>query len=227
MNQLYRLFFVIIAFATLSGCTDTHTKGALDAKIIHYRVEYLDKVAGSVPTNILPDRMTLVLADNKALNTIEGFLGQFSLSYMADLRKNRVVTMLKIFDKRYYHNGKSGELPVGISPMENMFLELEENSFKMLDFDTRKYILHLPGQKEKELFGTMDLEIKNPNNTTPYREVPDVLLQFYTELSVLKMNMIAEQFEEREVEKTVFKIPENYKEISRPAMEKLLAELFK
>jgi hypothetical protein len=199
----------------------------VDAKMIRYRVEYLDAIAGSVPTNVLPDRMTLIFADKMAMNTLEGFLGQFSLTYLADLQKNTVVTMLKLFDKKYYYKGKAGELPAGILPLEGMFLEQTSESRKILDFDTKKYILHLPGQNKKELFATESLDIRNPNIATPYKELPEVLLQFYTELSVLKMVMVAESYEETSLKREYFSIPDNYSEISRSTMEKILTELFK
>lgn len=199
----------------------------IEVKIIEYRVEYMDDVAGSVPTSILPDEMTLILHEHTALTRIEGFLGQFSLSYLADLKKRRVTTMLKLFDRNYYYEGEEGELPAGIRSFDNMRIEETGDSAKVLDFLCRKYILHADDIESKDLWSTREIEIKNPNIATPYHEIPGVLLQFYSELSVLKMLLTIEKYKEQTISSDKLLVPGNYKKISKSAMEKTLEELFK
>jgi hypothetical protein len=227
LKLLERLFIIIFLIFFISGCSRRTQPEIVDAKVIEYKVEYVDEVAGSIPTSILPRKMTLIFAEKMAMNTIDGFLGQFTLTYIADLKKETVVTMLKLFDKRYYHRGESGENPAGIAPMDGMKLEGTDSTARILDFDARRYILYIPGYEEKEIWSTPDIKIKNPNITTPYKELEDVLLQFYTELSVLKMNMMAHNFEEQSLSNEIFQVPEKYEEISRKKMEKILEELFK
>ncbi len=227
MKLLERFSILLICVFFLWACSEKDSAEMVGAKVIEYDVDYIDEIAGSVPTNILPGKMTLVFANRMAMNTIEGFLGQFTLSYIADLKKGTVTTVLKLFDKRYYHRGKRGENPAGIAPMKDMKLEKTATTARMLEFDAIKYKLHLPGYSEKAIWCTPDIHIKNPNITTPYKELDKVLLQFYTELSVLKMNMTAEKFEEKTLSTDIFTIPENYQEISRAKMELILAELFK
>lgn len=224
--MLERFFIIFICAIFLSDCTVRERTETVDAIVIEYDVDYVDEIAGSVPTNILPGKMTLVFANRMAMNTIEGFLGQFTLSYIADLKKETVTTVLKIFDKKYYYSGKKGENPAGIAEMKDMKLEKTNNTTRILDFDAVKYNLYIPGYEEKEIWCT-DIGIKNPNITTPYKELDKVLLQFYTELSVLKMNMTAQKIEEKMLNSEIFMIPKNYEEISRAEMELILKELFK
>lgn len=199
----------------------------IDVNLIEYRVEYIDDVAGSVPTNILPGKMTLIFHEHTAITSIEGFLGQFSLTYLADLKKQKVTTMLKLFDKNYYYEGEKGELPAGIVPFENMEIEETNDSAMILDFMCRKYILHSDKLDNKEIWSTKEIGIKNPNITTPYRDVPGILLQFYSQLSVLKMFLFIEKYQEKSISRDLMEVPDNFKQISRSAMEKTLVELFK
>lgn len=199
----------------------------VEAQIIEYRVEYIEKVAGSIPTNILPGKMTLIFADGKAMNNIEGFFGQFSLSYIADLNKRTVTTLLKVFDRKYFHAGSENENPVGIALMDGMKLEKTGIKDEILNFNSEQYLLHLPGEKTHEIWGTYDIDIASPNITTPYKDLDQVLLQFYTELSVLKMFVTAEKFEKKQISTEMFSIPDDYEEISREKMNRILAELFK
>ncbi len=216
------LFFLFILFS----CKSKKEKEK-DVKILTYEVEYREDRAGSVPTGILPNRMRLVFSRNLAVNQIEGFLGQFSLRYLADLRNQEVTTLLRLFDKKYYYIGEKGELPCGIDPMEGLKILPAGNNPDILGFSTNYFDLILPGGDTLELASTEDLGIESPNITTPYRDVDEVLLQFYTKLSVLEMVLKAVEFEETRLPADFFEIPEDYQRINRATMEKAIDELFK
>jgi hypothetical protein len=222
--SVFLIFFLIVSFA---GCLRETEPEIVEAQILEYKVKYIERVAGSVPTSILPGRMTLIFANGKAMNSIEGFFGQFSLTYIADLNDKTVVTLLKVFDKKYYHSGTKNESPVGIAQMNGMRLEKTGMRDKIINLNAQQYLLYLPEGYTHEIWGTSDIEIADPNITTPYKELDQVLLQFYTELSVLKMLVKAEKYEKKEMSTAMFSIPGDFEEVSREKMNRILAELFK
>lgn len=171
--------------------------------------------------------MRLIFGEDYAMNTIEGFLGQFSLTYIANLRKEKVITMLKIFDKKYYYNGEKNELPCGIDPMPGMVIKSTGNERNILGFDAKEYSLDLSGNQQILIYSTDQIPVVSPNRATPYRNIEEVLLQFYTRLSVLDMILVAEDFREEEISTGIFMVPEGYSEISRIQMEKTISELFR
>ncbi len=227
MKVLVRNLTLLLVLFFVFGCQQDRKPEMIDVNLIEYRVEYIDDVAGSVPTSILPEKMTLIFHEDKALTSIEGFLGQFSLSYLADLKKQKVITMLKLFDKNYYYEGEKGELPAGIVSFENMKIEETTDSAIILDFMCRKYLIHSDQLGSKEIWSTTEIGVINSNITTPYREIPGVLLQFYSQLSVLKMFLFIEKYQEKSINKDLLEVPDNFKRISKSAMEKTLIELFK
>jgi len=224
LAEIFLVFFIVFF---LISCSRKDEPKIIEAKVIEYKIEYIDEVAGTVPTKILPGKMTLIFTDRMAMNYIEGFLGQFTLTYIADLKKETVITMLKLFDKNYFYQGSAGEQPAGIAPMNGLVLEKTDSIDQILDFNATKYILHVPGDKDREIWCTPDIKIKDLNITTPYKSLEEVLLQFYTELSVLKMVMKANKYEEKTLNSEIFKVPDKYLEISRLKMEKILNELFR
>lgn len=226
MKQLVPGSTVLLILLILFSCKSEKEK-EMDVKILTYEVEYREDRAGSVPTGILPNRMRLVFSRNMAVNQIEGFLGQFSLRYVADLKKQEVTTLLRLFDKKYYYTGEEGELPCGIDAMEGMSIFSAESSSEMLGFKTDHYHLILPQGDTLKIASTGDLGIESPNITTPYRDVDQVLLQFYTKLSVLEMVLKAVEYEETRLPAGFFEIPEDYQRINRGTMEKAIDELFK
>lgn len=203
------------------------SEGTVNAKVIEYKINYLEDKAGSIPTSILPGRMTLIFADNFALNRIDGFLGQFSLSYVADLKKKSVTTYLRLFDKKYYYIGQPGELPCGIEPLDNIQITPTGQKKEIAGYIANEIIVRTDDNKEIILYTASLDHIKNPNITTPYSEIKEVLLEFFTRLSVLDMRISASRLYNKEVDWLLFNIPEDYVQISKAEMEKAMHELFR
>ena len=224
LNIKYLLFVFFIL--TISCDTSKKSKN-IDAKIIKYRVEYVNEKAGSIPTKILPSQMTLIFANQYALNSIEGFFGQFSLVYIANRKKKTVTTLLKIFDKKFFYIGQEGELPCSIDPMSGHSISEGTANIEIAGFKASEKILHRIDKNDISIFTTDEIKVKNPNNTTPYKNVDEVLLVFYTKLSVMGMMLIADEYKEEVISNKIFQIPDGYKEISRANMENTINELFK
>jgi hypothetical protein len=228
LNYFKGLIFLLL-FAGLSGCNSNKIpkEGNVRAHVIKYKVTYLNEKAGSVPTSVLPGYMTLIFADHYALNRIDGFLGQFSLSFIADLKERTVINMLKIFDIKLVYYGQSDEIPVCVAPIEAMKVKEEDSNAKFAGFNCRKLLITSSNYGDFIVYSTNQLNIKNPNNATPYSSIDEVLLMFNTRLSMLKMQMNATKYEAKEVAWELFQVPPDYKKVSKEYMEQKLNELFK
>ena len=231
MNYLTRLAQICLILLTvfLYGCKwgKIPEKGQVKAHVIEYKVTYLDDKAGSIPTSILPGKMTLVFADHYALNRIDGFLGQFSLSFIANLKNKSVVNLVKIFDKKYVYYGKEDELPVCIEPIDSIDIIEEEKNIEIAGFRCRKLRIKSSNHPDITVLCTDQIKVKYPNITTPYKDIDEVMLMFNTSLSLLEMKCTASKYEEKEVPWEIFRVPDDYKSISRENLEKVIKELFK
>ncbi len=227
MNYLRNIYLFIFITVFFSSCSKKESTYDLDAKIIHYEVSYLNEIAGSIPTRILPNKMELIFGEHYAKNTIEGFMGQFSLSYISNLKKGKAITLLKILDKKYYYEGNSEEMACGIDAMKNLTLSPTGKSVTILGFSATEYDINWGEIDGMKVYTTKEIHVKNPNCSTPYSSIDEVLLQFYTKLSVLEMYLVAESFEEKIISSSVFSIPEGYTKVSRLKMENTLTELFR
>ncbi len=227
MNRLTEKYLILSLVIISAGCTRKKDPDVVKADVIHYRVEYLHEKAGSIPTKILPDHMTVIFSHSYALNRIEGFFGQFSLSYVADQKRKKVTTLLKIFDKKYVYTGQAGDLPCGIDPMDGMTMKAGLNEKTIAGHRCREYVLSIPGRETLPVFSAEDIRVNSPNITTPYRGHDHVLLQFYTRLSVLDMMLIADSCTVKNIPLEIFSVPDGYQRVSKIKMEKILNELFR
>lgn len=228
LKYLTRLFLFLLPIA-VSNCTCDRIpkEGQVKAHIIEYKVTYLEDKAGSIPTSILPGKMTVVFADHYALNRIEGFLGQFSLIFIANLSNRTVINLIKIFDKKYVYYGATDELPVCISEIDSINIVEEEKNIEFAGFKCRKLKVTSSNYLDINVLCTDQIKVKNPNITTPYKDIDEVLLMFNTRLSLLEMKFTATKYEEKEVPWEIFQVPDDYQEISKVNIEQVLQELFK
>ncbi len=211
-----------------AGCKSNKIpEGEVNATVIEYKVSYLAEKAGKIPTKMLPRKMTVIFAGHFALNRIDGFFGQFSLIYIGNLRNESVITMLRLFDKKYVHYGKKGELPCGLNDPGKIIIEETGKTLEMLGLPCKELIISTDSDSSFLALSTNRIKIKNPNVTTPYKEIKDVLLQFNTQLSLLDMKLTANSMEKKTISWDLFRISDEYKERSKEFMENTINELFK
>ncbi|MDF1571334.1 MAG: hypothetical protein P1P82_06930 [Bacteroidales bacterium] len=219
---LLPLLLVLFAFA----CNRNSGKpGQVEAEYIRYRVNYLDHMAGDIPTSLLPDMMEAYYTKKHVFTRIHGYFGQFSLVQVADLRKNTVTTMLNFFGTKVVHTGKKGEVPAGITQLKNPSLEVTSDTLTVCGMlSTRGIVCDADG--EYDVYFIEDIGIKSPNITTPYYFIDHVLSDFRVQLSMLKMHLVMFGHEVRKVDPGMFEIPEAYVPVSRETMEHIINSLF-
>ncbi len=221
-------WYLLIPIILFAGCKDKAIPtGEVNAQVIEYKVTYLNEKAGSIPTKMLPRKMIVIFADHYALNRIDGFFGQFSLIYIGNLKNASVITMLKVFDKKYVHYGKKGELPCGFIKPEKLTIEKTGKAGELLGLNTIELLVTSDDYPSFLALCTEEIKVKDPNITTPYGDVDEVMLEFNTRLSLLNMNLSATSVEEKIISWDLFRVPDDYHERSKEFMEKKFEELFK
>jgi hypothetical protein len=188
-------------------------------------VEYLDKMAGDIPTNLLPDEMEAFYTRDYVLTRIEGFFGQFALIQVASLRKRTVTTMLNFFGTKVYYTGKRNEIPAGIHALNDPEISFSDETKTISGINSYKAVIQLP-EESYDIYYTKEINIKSPNITTPYHFIDYVLSDFRVQLSYLKMRLIMKEHDHVEIEYSMFSIPEDYKPVSRDTMENIINSLF-
>ena len=195
--------------------------------MIEYRVTYLNAKAGSIPTSVLPRLMTAVFANNFVLTRIDGFMGQFSLSYISDSRSRKVTNLLKLFDKRYVYYGKAGELPVCMKPFKSLKIKEDSSDIKFAGFNCRKLMLSSSDYHDFSILCTDQIAVNIPNESTPFNAINDVLLKFNIRLSLLDMQLNTSRYAMEDVSWSFFNVPSDYVVVSREKMENVINEIFK
>ncbi len=220
--SLLPLLFLLIPFACKR---DGAEADMIKAEYIKYRVNYLDHMAGDIPTTLLPDIMEAYYTKRHIRTRIHGYFGQFSLVQVADLRKNTVTTMLNFFGTKVVHYGEKGEVPAGIVALENPSLEITPDTLTICGMLSNRGIVRTD-EDEYDIYFIEDIDIKSPNITTPYYFIDHVLADFRVQLSILKMHLVMYEHTDKEINPRLFEVPEDYVAVSRESMEGIINSLF-
>ena len=223
-NIRWQLFALIALI--LNGCVKSpELPETLIAHHLKYQIEYLEDKAGDIPTKILPGQMDAYYTDYFVLSRIEGFLEQFTLTQIADLRREKVTTMLRFFDSKFYYEGKNGELPVAIIEPKKMNVTLTGETTLIGGLHSERVEVDT-GDEKFNIYLTKDFDVKRPNIATPYRSIDYPLSEFRVQLSLLKMVLSCKEFETKTIDSQLFEVPPEYRLVSKEDMENIINSLF-
>lgn len=226
MFRKYLLPVPLLLIFIITGCQRKPDASALiEASHLTYNIEYLEEMAGDIPTRVLPGIMDAYYTKNHVYTRISGFFNQFTLVQIADLKRKKVTTLLDFFTTHVYYTSKPGEYPAGIVIPETMDLRYTDDTVTIGGFLSER----IEVETEDGLFdiySTRDLRVRHPNFSTPYRDVNHPLTAFRIQLSQLKMQLNCSEYENKSVEYEMFTIPDTYKAVNRAGMEEIINNLF-
>jgi hypothetical protein len=222
-----RLFIPILFLVSLAfySCRHNSLPETLEAHYIKYDISYMESMAGDVPTRILPAKMDSWYTDYFVVTRINGFFDQFSIIQIADLRHKRVSTLLNLFGNKVYYTGEKGELPAGIIAPSELHIQNTGKQSVIGGLNSEQVKINT-GSESFNMYYTRDFSVRRPNMSTPYGSINYPLSDFRIQLSYLKMHLTCSEYEPRIIESEIFKVPDEYRLVSRPVMEDIINSLF-
>lgn len=224
-NQVH-IIVTVLLLILVSSCGDTADRDFREGEV-HYSITYLESNLGKIPVELLPKEMTMKFRNGAVLTEIEGIFGYFNISNVTNSKKSDNFTYLKVMNKKFYFEGKPGEVAPGFRLMANMDIEFVDGGKEICGFNCEQAMVRLPEITDGPIpvFFTREIGVEDPNSATPYKEIEGVLLEFYLTLSNLKMKLIAENVYSKPVTDKKFEHPKDYLRISKPIMEGILDSL--
>ena len=226
MSRKILLSFLFLASLLSYSCRrPISLPETVKAQYVQYDIDYLESMAGDIPTRILPEHMDSWYSEYFVVTKIEGFFNQFSLIMIADLKHKRVNTLLNFFGNKVYYRGEKGELPAGIIvPAQFNLRNTGEHS--VIGGLNSEQVEVSTGDEVFNIYFTRDFSVPRPNLSTPYGDIDHPLSDFRIQLSYLKMHLSCALNESRMIESEIFLIPEDYRPVTRALMEEIINSLF-
>ncbi len=208
----------------VSGCKKSAFK-SIDEGEIHYKIHYVDRNA-VLPDDLMPDNMVVKFKNNKILMEIISPIGNNGVYNIIDPENKEIRTFFRVMGMKYYYMGTTNEIPPGIDPMSDMNIEYTEQVSTILDFECRKAIISLPGRDfNYELWYTNEIDIDNPNLSSPFENIDGVLMNFFFLMGDIIVEFDAQAIYIRDVPDKDFEKKENYRRIDRKSMDDLIVSM--
>ena len=224
--RLLKYLFLISLAVFSSSCNKKADTGLSEGRI-DFEITYFQDKIGNFSTGMMPQRMKMEYKKNFSKNTIEGGLGFFNLVNIADNRNFSNTTYLKFIDKKYIFEGEKRELPCCFEKLEGMQLEFTEKIQEIAGFSCRHALASFPNDyiESFDIWYTEEIPLNHPNGNSPFRDIPGVMLEFNTLMGNITMHVRATKYESVSIQDSEFKSPENYRQVTKVEMEKIIHAL--
>jgi len=221
------LFFISLILLSLAGCKKSAVSHEKQGEIV-YSIEYLKNDLKNFNTDMLPKKLIVRFKNNNTAMEISGFFGLFNICNVVNTEKKTNITYLTVLDKKFYYEGDYNEPAAGFSSIPRLKVREGKQTKEICGYIAREAFVILPDNNVPiPIYYTTDIPIKNPNRATPYRDINGVLLEFYLNVSSLKMKLTASNIYFKDIDDNIFARRKGYIKVSRQQLEDILTKLMK
>jgi hypothetical protein len=218
------VFIAVIFAITTYSCKEKGGKN-LDQGEIHYNINYLGNF-GVMPKEVMPQNLIVSFKKDKILFEMIGF-GKSGILNLSNPEKNIFDTYFSFFTKKYYYAAEPGEVFPGFQEMDGMILKKTLKTSVICGFKCKNAEVTFPSAREKvyDIWYTREIDIKNPNASTPFNQIDGVLMSFFFFLGPAELHFEAETVYKKEISDETFERRENYIRISREDINKFINQM--
>jgi len=219
--RVISLYSFLVILAGIYGCKESSLR-SFDEGEIHYKIIFHDRNA-ILPDELMPNSMVVTFKGNKTLMEISSPVGNNGVFIVNEPDKDRSRTFLRVLGMKYYYEGTANEIPPGIDPMKGMSVEITNQHTDILDLKCNKAIIKIPEKDfTYDIWYTDELKISNPNDSTPFKDINGVLMNFFFLMGDIMVEFQADGIYERPVPDKIFEKGDDFRRIDRSAMDGLI-----
>jgi GLPGLI family protein len=208
------LTIALIPAIVLCSCKSRKSK-YIDQGEIHYNINYVGKFA--FPTEVLPKNLVISFKKDKVLFEMLGF-GNSGIINLANHEKKIYDTYYNFFGvTKVYYEGQEGELFPGFESMKGLTLKKTSKTAVICGYNCKNAEVRFAGDSGKvcEIWYTDEIKVKDPNASTPFSNIPGVLMNFFLIMDSSEFHFTAETVYNKELPDEIFNRREHYKKVSK------------
>ena len=216
--------FIAVIFAmTGYSCKEKGGK-YIDQGEIHYNIDYIGNL--SVPKEALPQNLIVSFKKDKILFEMIG-LGNSGILNLANPEKGIFDTYFSLFTYKYYYAAEPGELYPGFEAMKGMVIRKTSKASVICGFNCKNAEVTFPSDREKvySIWYTNEINVKNPNASTPFNQIDGVLMGFFFFMGPTELRFNAETVYKKEVSDETFERRDEFKRVSREDINKFINKM--
>ncbi|MBK7713193.1 MAG: hypothetical protein IPJ37_21305 [Bacteroidales bacterium] len=198
----------------------------IDEGEIHYNIDYSSTV-GNLPREVLPKNLVVSFKDDKILFEMISPIGNSGIINLSNPKEAIYDTYFSILTLRYYYAAKQGEVYPGFEAMEGMELHKTDKTSVICGFNCKNAEVTFPSDRAKiyDIWYTDEINVKNPNASSPFYEVDGVMMGFFFLLGHTELRFTAETVYKKDIPDQTFARREKFKRVSREELIKIINKM--
>ncbi|HCU20462.1 MAG: hypothetical protein A2X04_13635 [Bacteroidetes bacterium GWF2_41_9] len=190
---------------------------------IHYAIEYSASLGG-VPKEVLPQTLVVYFKKDKLLFEMVSNFGNSGILNLTNPEDGIFDTYFSLFTIKYYYAAEEGELFPGFEGMEGMELKKTSQTAQICGFNCQNAEVTFPSDRSKvmSIWYTDEIDVKNSNVSTPFKDIDGVLMDFFFYLGTTEVHFSAENVYSKEINDQTFTRRNDFKRVSREEINKFI-----
>jgi hypothetical protein len=221
------LAFVLTVALTASSCRERGGK-YIDQGEIHYNIDYVGNL-GPVPKEVLPKNLIVSFKHDKILFEMLSTFGHSGILNLTNPEKGIFDTYFSLFSIKYFYAAEEGEPSPGFDTMKGMIINKTTKTAIICGFNCKNAVVNFPLYSEKvfDIWYTNEIDIVNPNGTSPYNDIDGVLMSFVFIMGPSELHFTAETVYKKDIPETQFERREKFTRVSREDINKFINKMVK
>jgi hypothetical protein len=221
----YVLFIALIIAMACYSCSDRGGKN-IDQGEIHYNIDYIGSVGG-MPRDILPKALIVSFKKDKILFEMSTPIGNSGVINLANPDKGIYDTYLSLFTLRLLYEAQPGEIFPGFESMDSMILTKTTKTTVICGYNCKNAEVTFPSIKGRvfDIWYTDEIDIKNPNEATPFNSIDGVLLNFFFLMGKTELHFDAETVYRKDIPDALFERRDKFMRVSKENISKFIRKM--
>ena len=225
MRFSFILFIAVILAMTGNSCREKGGKN-IDQGEIHYNINYIGNMGG-MPKDFLPKNLIVSFKKNKILFEMISSFGNSGILNLANPDKGIFDTYFSLFTIKYLYSLSPGELFPGFEAMDGMTIHKTARTSVICGFTCKNAEVSFPADRNKvyDIWYTNEIDIKNPNASTPFQEIDGVLMSFFFYIGPSELHFDVENVYKKEIPDETFDRRDNFTRVTRQEIDKFINKM--
>lgn len=217
--------FVALTFLTTT-CQINFGKKGIKEGTVKYKITYLQSEKDNPIVSLMPSYLNMSFKDNSVRMDVEGWMGIFKSTFIRQYSLGQSVNLLKMMNKKYYYICSGSDDFMGMQSYTDVSITFDDTEKEILDFTCQHARVSAnSGSVNFDLYYTTEIDISEPNNQSPFKEIPGVLMEFQIEINGISMFLEAAEVVEAEISDELFQIPAGFEEVPKKTIDDIFSSL--
>ncbi len=210
---------------TLDSCREIYDKKFVSEGSIEYKVSYLNSEENDL-VSLMPEKMLCHFKDNKVALDLSGGMGLFRTTFIFDNDKKTFLQLVKILQSKYAATIHQDSITYLLNEFPKLKINIKPEFKEIAGYKCKRaeVIFENPTFPSFDIYYTDDINIKNPNWCSPFKEISGVLMEYRMKKYNMEMQITAVSVSNENVEEEIFELPEDHKKISLKDLDAMLLE---